>query len=298
MTNIGPVPWVASDASPHVALTRYQESLPVSLIATARAEFISCRPDEAVSDVIERHRANEYDFLPVLGLRAEDDSVVGLLELAHARDAAVPGVTVGQRMQPLGERHLIGADASILAFIRDADRQPFRFVVSGHHIGGLVTLSDLQLLPVRAALFAMVTHLEMSMADGIRTQCPHTDNWLSLLSEERAAKVKEKMKTAKTENTLVDPLLYTEFSDKVTIIKKAWSSFADESKERKKFVQHMKDIQKLRDNLAHANDYAATRDAARGVCQCVRQMDDWSRFLTRSRLRPDGVSPQSSREGG
>ena len=37
----------------------------------------------------------------------------------------------------------------------------------------------------------------------------------------------------------------------------------------------MKRIQNLRDNLAHANDYAAARDAARNVCECVRKMDGW-----------------------
>jgi hypothetical protein len=41
----------------------------------------------------------------------------------------------------------------------------------------------------------------------------------------------------------------------------------------------MKDVQNLRDNLARANDYAVTRDAARHVCECVREMDGWIKFL-------------------
>src|SRR5262245_47875031 len=49
------------------------------------------------------------------------------------------------------------------------------------------------------------------------------------------------------------------------------------------FQKDMKDIQNLRDNLAHANDYAATRDAARSVCECVRNIDGWIRFLAESR---------------
>ena len=34
----------------------------------------------------------------------------------------------------------------------------------------------------------------------------------------------------------------------------------------------LNEVQKLRDKLAHANDYAATPDAARGVCKAVRSL--------------------------
>jgi hypothetical protein len=66
---------------------------------------------------------------------------------------AKPKGRVYEKMRHLSEANLIGADASILAFVRDADRHKCRLVVSGCEISGLVSLSDLQRLPVRAALF-------------------------------------------------------------------------------------------------------------------------------------------------
>ena len=274
--------WVKerSEDDPHDALVAFQESLPVHLIATARRDFSSCRPSEPISVVIERGCADRYDFLPVLEPGADGESVVGVLEVAQVQGGVAPESTVHQRMQPLAEKHLIGADASILTFIRDADRHPFRLVVSGHQISGLVTLADLQRLPVRAALFAIVTHLELTMADVIRRRLSQPDNWMELLSQERAAEVQRRVESAESD-TRGEKLLYTEFSDKVTIIAKYEPVLRELAKSKTSFSKDMRKIRELRDKLAHANDYAATQKAARHVCECVRKMDDWIKVLGR-----------------
>ncbi|MGO4843671.1 hypothetical protein AB4144_66485, partial [Rhizobiaceae sp. 2RAB30] len=77
-----------------------------------------------------------------------------------------------EKYEALREAHLIGADASILSFVKEADTRPFRLLVSERGIVGLVSLSDLQKLPVRAALFGLVTGLEMAMTDAILTHDP------------------------------------------------------------------------------------------------------------------------------
>jgi hypothetical protein len=64
-------------------------------------------------------------------------------------------------------------------------------------------------------------------------------------------------------------------TDKVSIIKMS----PDLGGEKGQFVSDLARIQLLRDNLAHANDYAAARDAASQVCQTVRSMDTWIKRL-------------------
>lgn len=264
----------------HRSLSAFQESLPVYLIATPRSDFKTCLPHEALSDVVERHRADAFDFLPVMGVETRGgETIAGVLEVTPFFREVPPKQSVRDCMQLLCEQHLIGADASILTFIRDADRHPFRFVVSGREINGLVSVSDLQRLPVRAALFAMVTQLEMAMADVVRRRFPEPDTWRQKLSQGRAQKVQQKIASATSEDTLVDQILYTQFCDKVTIISKAGICSSNEASNRTSFGKDMKDIENLRNNLAHANDYAATRDTARHVCECVRKMDEWIRFL-------------------
>src|SRR5438093_83628 len=95
------------------ALSAFQGSLPVLLIATGRKDFKTCMPDEALFEVVERNRADGFDFLPVMapGTRGVQ-TVVGVLEVATFVNGVVPERAVGDHMRPLGEEHLIGADAS------------------------------------------------------------------------------------------------------------------------------------------------------------------------------------------
>jgi hypothetical protein len=269
---------VTDDAE--ATLAAFQEGLPVGLIATARSAFKTCRLDEHLSAVVARNHANSFDYLPVVegsGDRDQaSDRIIGLVELVPFMQGTEPRGFVRDGMRPLSEENLIGADASILTFLRDADRKQCRLIVSGPEISGLVSLSDLQRLPVRAALFAMVTHLEITMAHAIRTEFKQSDDWIGRLSPERQCKARNKVAEAKSQDTFVDTLLFTEFCDKVTIIRKSpdfrWSKTGFESE--------LAQVQSLRNDLAHANDYAPTRDAAIQVCEIVRSMDRWIEWLT------------------
>src|SRR5262249_13598427 len=101
-----------------------QDDLPVRLIATPRRDFRKCGSEELFTDVVARNREG-FDFLPVVeGLSEGSDRIVGLIEVAHAKQDASSDVRVHERMKPLSEDNLIGADASILNFIKGADSQP------------------------------------------------------------------------------------------------------------------------------------------------------------------------------
>lgn len=168
----------SSDTSVFEAL---QDVLSVSLIATPRAELESCRPEESIAEV-QRRNIKGYDFLPVVEGDAEDAAIVGLF---HAkRFQAGPSVDgiVRHKMDRLSDANLIGADASVLDFLSEMPSRPFRLLVSGKRIDGLVCWSDLQKLPVRAALFGLITGLEIVMTAAIRSKFPTDEDWLVRLS--------------------------------------------------------------------------------------------------------------------
>jgi CBS domain-containing protein len=165
--------WASDSLSddPTVSLNKFQNDLTVSLISTPRASLKTCASDEKMDVVAARNRADAFDFLPVTepeDARRTGASIVGLIEMTHVNPDKNPVGIVRDYMVPLSEQNLIGSDASILRFLLEADRHRCRLVVSATEISGLVSISDLQKLPVRAALFAMITHLEMIMADNIR----------------------------------------------------------------------------------------------------------------------------------
>jgi len=238
--------------------------------------------------VIQRNRSYQFDFLPVLEAESGNNGklarIVGLVELVPFLDRVVNADEfVRPYMRLLSEENLIGANASILSFVRDADRHRCRLVISGCEISGLVSLSDLQRLPVRAALFTMVTHLEILMSHLIRREYPHSSEWLKCLSPDRQQGVRDEIDKSRRNDSFIDDILFTQFADKVTIIKKGKLI----SSNKNQFKKDLGRVRKLRDDLAHANDYAATRDAARSVCETVRAMDKWieefARWLSSSR---------------
>jgi hypothetical protein len=142
--------------------------LTVELISTRRDALKTCALDDLIADVVKGN-TEAYDFLPVATQSKEGvSSIVGLFNAAkHSQAPTLPGC-VRECHDPLSEALLIGADARILDFIKDADRKPCRLVVSDSGIVGLVSLSDLQKLPVREVLFAIITGFEIAMMELVR----------------------------------------------------------------------------------------------------------------------------------
>lgn len=250
---------IVPDASP---LAPILAGLTVGQIMVPRARFATAAPNEPVAAVRARN-AEGYCHWPVADA---DGHVTGLLRIAHAPDDA----PVSAAAEPLGEPLLLGADAPVIAFAAEADTAPFRFVVAGARIAGLVTTSDLQRLPVRAALFALVTRFEIAMAAAIEARLPDPDTWVSHLTENRREKLRYNIAEMRAGGHWVTPTLATQFVDKVAIIRHL---LPDGS--RSGFRNRMRDALKLRDQLAHAGAYAATPDQARRTAHAVRALLDW-----------------------
>lgn len=262
--------------------------LTVALISTSRDELKTCGLDDSLSDVV-RGNTEQYDYLPVTAGNA--GRIVGLLRAADFVDRPPPAGRVREHCRPQSEEHLIGADASILDFIREADCRPCRLVVSGTGIVGLVTLSDLQKLPVRAALFALVTGLEISMSEAIKRDFPTPEDWLPLLSKGRRDKVQREIDDSKNQDGFVDDLLFTGFCDKRDILTRL-PCFSSRKKDLRKRLEEIED---LRNTLAHANDYAATPDAQRKVCIVLRNLLELREEIENVKTIGASLAPDSER---
>lgn len=244
-------------------LNRLNSGLTVRMIMTSRSDFMACAPTDTVAEVVERNRLDRFSYIPVM----RESACVGLLHAARWFDDLAPTSPVSDYLEPLSEVNLIGGNASILDFVIAADSRPCRLVVSGERIDGLVSLSDLQHLPVRSSLFAMITAIELCMADLIRLHHPEL-SWLDYLTENRSNKIRDEIARSQREDGYVDALLFTQFSDKGTIIRKSLARELSLSSTYLNSVFH--ELTKLRNNLAHANHYAATPSEGKHVCKVVR----------------------------
>jgi hypothetical protein len=242
--------------------------LKVKLIATPRDALRTCRPDEHVLAVLRRN-IDSYDFIPVVSDGAGGNQhIIGLFHAANYADHEGSGDRIQDNFKSLSEEFIIGADASILDFIKDADAKPCCLVVSGSNIIGLVSLSDLQKLPVRAVLFALITGFEITMMDAIKRTYNGESDWMNSLSLERRQNVEYQKSKSEKADAIVDTLLFTQFADKKTLVKKQ----LPKTRSKQSFEKALRTIESLRNKIAHANEYANTPTHARNVCKTVREL--------------------------
>lgn len=279
------------DNREHDDFQTLHSGLSVYMIATARDRFVQCNIDDSLRSVAEGN-TSKFDFMPVLQGGDGKAHIVGIVRLGSYFGAPAPDMLISEAYQPLHESYLIGADASILSFVREADTCPFRLLISDQGVVGLVSLSDLQKLPVRAALFSLVTGLEMAMTKAIQLADPGGKNWIKCISAERQVDLQKRIKDAKQKGGIVTELLFTQFCEKRDILIKLL--FGKETKPRREeLARKFRRIEELRNDLAHANDYAVDNQSAGGVCATVRDILDMRQLIVRRAGEIEGQSTQT-----
>ncbi len=223
----------------------------------------------ALSDTIKEVRANErfrgFDHVPVVN---EVGRVVGVLASGDAANGAV-----GEAMRPLDDTMLVSADEPLARFLPLLADCPYRLVVHGTRIGGIVTRSDVLKLPVRLLAFTLVTHLEMVMAALIQQKYPHDGEWRDKLSKGRREKIEEKFTQLRQSKLDLSWLESAEFCDKRDLVAKLY-------KTGKPFVQDLKDVEGLRNTVAHAGSYGGNQEALLDFLRVLGLTQHWITELT------------------
>lgn len=240
--------------------------LAVDLIHTPRADLVTCHPEELVTNVLRRNRlrAESYDYLPV----DREGEIIGLFPAKRLlSDPPSREARVESLMQGSSGGDLIAAGASILDFFLGIQRNPYRLVVAETAVVGFVTWSDLQKLPVRVALFGLITGLEIEMLRAIRSHLPKGDAWLEYLPKDRKGYIQKTIEKSVEGDGVVDSLLHTNLRDKAQILRRIadaspWAGTEEESER----------IVKLRNAVAHAKDYAMSLPEAEAVRRTIVSM--------------------------
>ncbi|EAQ44008.1 hypothetical protein MED193_00680 [Roseobacter sp. MED193] len=241
-----------------------QQSLPVRLIMVPRSQIQTCAMGDTAADVAKRN-IDDFSYVPVADDAGE---IVGLYHAAQWFNRAAPDHTIDLGVAPLSDEMFIDVQASILDFILGADRAPTLLVRNRDRISGLVCVSDLQKLPVRMALFGLITGLEMAWAQAIELHWNGGDGWMHHLSSNRQAKLRDRMAYLRRTDAFVDALETTQLSDKFTILLRENLLPGTERQLRGQYDR----IEELRNDLAHANGYAETPARARGLSQTARDI--------------------------
>jgi hypothetical protein len=164
------------------------------------------------------------------------------------------GECCGDAPRTFDEARIVSGSLPLAELVLRLKETPRLFVSMLGEVAAVVSRSDLEQPPARMWLFGMITLIEMRFGRMIEAHCPD-DTWTPLLSEGRLQKCRELLAERLRRDqklTLADCL---QFSDKTQIIARheqlrGMTRFAS----RRQVEEVGKRLEKLRNNLAHAQD--------------------------------------------
>lgn len=244
-----------------------ETGLQVQHIATLGQELRTCKIDDKrdIATLFTDPQFGSFDYIPIRKGR----SIIGVISRTDKGN-------IENNLHRLDESNLISAQEPLTRFIPLMATTPYRLVLQGASIQGIVTRSDLLKLPVRLFVFSLVTHLEILMSEIIRAKYPDSQDdykWLEVLKSDRQERVKGKQQELTRGNYEMPLLECTDFCDKRDIVRKL-SSFTG------KFKKDFETIEKnLRDKVAHAGDYAHNDEEMKLFIERINLAENWIKEL-------------------
>lgn len=167
--------------------------------------------------------------------------------------------TCGDAAHDLSSAQVMADSALLMDVVRALDAQPWVFVRSMGTVAGVITRRDLQDPPVRMWLFGLITVLEMRFLALIRQHFHSDYGWVQYLSPSRVEKARQLQTERQRRNLDVHLVDCLQFADKGQIVVRnetlrEQAGFAS----RRRGDEVIKRLERLRNNLAHAQDLVST----------------------------------------
>jgi CBS domain-containing protein len=218
----------------------FERSITVKDIAEPLASF---DVGSSIDDVHKFMDINDYD---VIGVR-KDGLIVG-----YAKKSDLLGGKLARYSNFKKEETFL--DTAPLINVFEAFQRLERiFVFILGEVGGIVTRGDLQKSPVRMWLFGLISLIEMHLLRIIREYYPE-DNWVDLIKKDRLDKAKKLLGERQRRNVAIDLADCLQFCDKRVIILRNKEIQGKLCVSKASCESFLEDIEKLRNNLAHAQD--------------------------------------------
>lgn len=166
--------------------------------------------------------------------------------------------TVGGHARPVPLERVVAPTTPLWACMgRLAANGPL-YVLGDHGLDGIVTKYDLGKQPARLLMFGVVSLLEMTMLALARRAAGST--WRTLVSPQRAEAAEKLHAERRRRGEEIDLMDCLQLADKVAIFVKTDALKALLGGSRGGIEEEFKALQKIRDNLAHAQSPASDGD--------------------------------------
>ena len=149
---------------------------------------------------------------------------------------------------------LITDSTPLIKIFRLLREEPHRlFVLYENQIQGIITISDLQKIPVRIFLFGLISLLEMKMTQIIRNRYKN-DEWFQKIGDDGQKAVNKEYERQKLSNENIGFLDCLQLSHKATIIVNTDEVLVELGFTKNKLKKVFGSIINLRNGLAHSRD--------------------------------------------
>jgi hypothetical protein len=260
--------WAARTLDPAAGhyLASVRSQGPVALISTPRAK-IQSRPVHKWEAVEGDAALADFDHVP---LTDESGEVISRIYVR------------GTGPMELHERMFMSAGAPLIDFLETADHQRFRLLVDGGVVTGLVTLSDVQKLPVYPLLFGLLMAVELLLMEWLRQACvDDPDAWLRHLGPNQRRMIERYWLEAVQRDLAIDKLSLASFGHEIQAAE--GMGLFDSHKQRHR---EMKGLKQLRNLVCHAAEFAPTPREALRIPPLARSAQDLSTWLGQRIKRP------------
>lgn len=159
------------------------------------------------------------------------------------------------RLIPFQTSEIIASQTPIIQLLPLMKSRPTFFVLERTEINALVHLADLDKWPVRMLLFGLVSLLEMYTLRMVRVCYPGV-SFENHLTPNRVEKAKKEFSNRRSHENEVDLADCLNLTDKTTLLRRVsgFNEFFKLPGERFGSQQHFKQMETLRNKLAHAQD--------------------------------------------
>jgi hypothetical protein len=206
--------------------------------------------------------------LAVAGIRI-DGAVMGYLS---REDLDSPE---GGRVRSFASDQVIAGEASLSDAIHVLNRHDYCFVTLLGEVVGVITRADLSKPVMRMWLFGIVTAIEMEITERVRARWPDGD-WTGLVSAGRLKKARELRAERLKRGHQCDLVDCLQYADKVQLVMEDPAALTEFGfKSRGAAMRTARDLESLRNHLAHAQDIV-THDWAQ-IVRMTQRMEEMAR---------------------
>ncbi len=217
------------------------------------------------------------------------------LEKAH------PGTTVAALAEPIDASRMVTADLGLAETLALLENRDFLFVIEGGSVSGLITLSDLQRVPVGMTVLAIILATEAGLNQLIR-QHYGEEGFLEHLSDDRREATRkryEELKGRNLETDVVDVLFLADRLGLIERVRRFRRALGFGSRER--FKEWKDELERLRNTLAHGGTVLDHEPDAHRALALIREVRDFAEKvwdLVAQEAGEDGPSEGPPRDRG